>query len=427
MERAESAGEVWIATADAGAVRKAGSVWETYDMNNSGLPSNQLYSIGVNQLTGEVIFGTAGFGAAVLSGGTWTVYNSSNSPFNNNFIASVGVRPPGSELWLGTGYGVWVRENDGNWRAYLPDVNNFIWGMYYSDIAFDSSGYAWVSAYNGGMASLFLDSIPQPPPDTLGIDVDRMFIFFFNNRPVERIFTTMTVADAPALADDDSVSYVLESSAGELYSFSVPFSEFTDGDPMGGRTTYRYKHQKLTIFMRIRNDEPSEVDMSIKDMDAGMNRENYSDTLTVTMRMGDVEGSTVVYLEEGNQINVVELNYEGEVNTARVFGTFHPQTDNGFSGEIPPLVQDIKLGNYPNPFNGRTMISFSIPGGGEVDIKVYDILGRQVSEVYSGYLSPGDHEYPWPTINERTPRSGIYYYRVKYGGGSSTGKMMYLK
>jgi len=422
MDENMSAGHIWFATADGGAVRKIGSVWQTFNTSNSGLPSNQLWSVKVNQVSGDVAFGTAGFGVGVLSGGNWTVYNSANSPFDNDFIASLGVKPSGDELWIGTGTGVWVRNNSGNWRAYLPGVNNFISGQFYSDIAFDSIGKAWVSAYGGGMASLFLDTLP-PPPDTLDITVGRMFIFFFDNRPVERIFTGMNVMGVPGLAVDDTITYRLESSAGELYSFSVPFSSFDTQ----GRTGYRYKQNKLTIFIKMSNNDPSAMDMTIKDMDAGMNRENYSDTLTLTLRIGDIEGSAVVYLVEGNQIYVAGFNTEDEADAARVFGTFQRESDKGIPEKILPLVKEIGLINYPNPFNGRTMISLSIPEGGVVDIRVFDILGRQVSNIYSGYLSPGNHEYPWPGDYGQAPRSGIYYYRVIYNGQSRTGKMMYLK
>jgi len=427
MDMHESAGTVWFATADGGAVRKTGTDWVTFNSANSGLPSNQLWSIRVNQVNGDVSFGTAGFGVAVLSGNDWTVYNSANSPFTNNFIASLGVKPSGDELWIGTGYGVWVLENDGDWRSYLPNVNNFIWGEFYSDIAFDSTGNVWVSAYGGGMASLFLDSIPQPPPDTLGIDVDRMFIFFYNNRPVERIFTTMNIVGAPELTPDDTISYRLDSDAGELYSFSVPFDEFRDGDTTGARTTYRYKQGKLRIFLRISNNDPSDIRVSIKDLDAGMNRENYRDTLTVTMRMGDIDGNVVIFLIEGNQMDVTELNIEGESGTALVYGLFSHQTDNAFGGEIPPLARELNLTNYPNPFNGQTMISFSLPEAGIVDVALYDILGRLVSRVYSGYLSPGNHQYVWPGVADQAPKSGVYYYRLTVNGHSETGKMMFLK
>ena len=428
MDEYEPAGAVWFATATAGAVRKTGSDWETFNMGNSGLPSNQLWSIRVNRVNGDVSFGTAGFGVAVLRGNNWTVYNSSNSPFTNNFIASLGVKPSGDELWIGTGYGVWVLEADGDWRGYLPDVNNFIWGQFYSDIAFDSTGYVWVSAYGGGMASLFLDSLPPPPPpDSLDIDVDRMFIFFYNHRPVERIFTNMNVSGAPLMTPDDSISYRLDSNAGELYGFSIPFSEFRDDDTTGGTTTYRYKHGKRRVILRINNCNPSDVWVSVMDTDAEMARENYRDTLTVSMRMGDIEGHTVIYLTPGNQMDVPELNVEHENGTALAYGIFQQQTANAFSGEIPPLAPDMNLTNYPNPFNGRTMIDFSLPEAGNVDITVYDVLGRQVSRVYSGYLTAGTYQYPWPSSYEQTPKSGIYYYRVTIEGGSRTGKMMFLK
>jgi hypothetical protein len=427
MDMYQPEGAVWLATPTSGAVRKIGDDWATFNMANSGLPSNQLWAIKVNHVSGDVIFGTAGFGAAVLSGGSWTVYNSTNSPFINDFVASLGVKPSGDELWFGTGYGVWVRENDGDWRGYIPDENNFIWGLFYSDIAFDSVGNAWVSAYGGGMASLFLDTIPQPPPDTLGLDVDRMFIFFYNNHPKERIFTTMTITGASDLMPEDTISYQLSSDLGELYSFSAPFNEFRSWPLDGGMTSYRYKQGRLTINMRIEDNDPSDIRMSIKDMDAGMNRENYSDTLTLTMKIGEIEGSVIIYLVEGNQMDVAELNVEGEINTARAYGFFELPTTGTFSDEILPLAESINLGNYPNPFNGNTVIRFSMSEGGTVDVSVYDILGRQVSNLYSGYLYPGNHYYPWPPSNEKQPKSGIYYYRVTIDGRSDTGKMMLLK
>ena len=139
-------------------------------------------------------------------------------------------------------------------RDRVPGVSldsSFIWGEFYSDISFDSTGLAWVSAYGGGMASLNFDSLP--PPDTLDIDVDRMFIFFFNNRPVERIFSKINVGNAPELSEDDSISFRLDSDLGELYGFEVSFDDFRRGSSdQGGRITYRYSENRLKIFLRIK-------------------------------------------------------------------------------------------------------------------------------------------------------------------------------
>ncbi len=425
-----ASGSIWIATADGGAVKKAGDQWDTFNTSNSGLPSNQLRAVNVNQTNGDICFGTAGFGAALLSGSGWTLYNSANSPLTDNFIASIEFNPTGSELWLGTGYGVWVLENDGDWRSYIPGVNNFIWGEFYSDISFDSSGYAWVSAYGGGMASLYLDSLPPlPPPDSLDVDINKLFIFFFNNRPVERLLARMQVNNAPDLSDPDTISFRLDTDFGELYEFELTFDDFSRGwFHYGGRTTYRYIHDWLIIFLRIKNSDHSDIKVTILDLNAEMNRDNYKNTITATLRLGDRYGVDIVNLGNADQNDVAELNVEGESNTAAAYGVGIGSELTGIDEYKGIKEMNLNLSNYPNPFNGRTMINLSLPDGGAVEINVYDVLGRLVSSVYSGYLSAGDHQYAWPTAGERlAPKSGVYYYRVIIDGYSRTGKMMYLR
>ncbi len=423
MER--TTGILWMATADGGAVSYDGAEWTTYNLGNSGLPSNQLLSMDVNPYNGEVYFGTMGFGVAVKSNDLWTVYNSSNSPMTNGFISTIEVRPGDGELWLGTGYGVWVLQTDSVWRSYIPPDNDFIWGDFYSDISFDSIGSVWVSAYGGGMASLWLDSLPE---DTLCIDVNRMFIFFYNNRPVERIFANIDVAGAPELAADDVIFFRLDSDLGELYSFEITFGEFKPGDlSLGGRTCYRYKYDKLMVVLAISNDDPSDIEVTIKDMDAEMNRDNYQNTLTVTMGMAGVVGSQMILLNGGNQWDVPEIYGDETSGTAQVYGYANAPT--GTADDQVPLVSELELMNYPNPFNGRTSISFNLAGEAAVDIAVYDMLGRMVSRVHSGYLPPGTYRFAWPIQSGGAERikSGIYIYRLTVDGVSVSKKMMYLK
>ena len=47
--------------------------------------------------------------------------------------------------------------------------------------------------------------------------------------------------------------------------------------------------------------------------------------------------------------------------------------------------------NYPNPFNPTTMVTFALPGRSEVELHVYDVLGRTVQEQSLGTLSAGEH------------------------------------
>ncbi len=422
-----NAGILWIATADGGAVSYDGVEWTTYNSGNSGLPSNQLLSVDVNPESGDVYFGTMGFGVAIKSGTVWTVFDPSNSPMVNGYISSIEVRPGDGELWLGTGYGVWVLQTDSLWRSYISPDNDFIWGDYYSDISFDSIGSVWVSAFGGGMASLWLDSLP-PPPDSLYINVNRMFIYFYNNRPVERIFTDIDVIGAPELTADDSISFRLDSDLGELYSFEISFGDFQPEDQgPDGRTSYTYKYDKLMVTLAISNDDPSDVMVTIKDTDAGMNRDNYQNTLTVTMGMGDVVGSQTIFLNGGNQWDVPEMMGDDISGTAQVYGYIGITT--GTTDNELPLARELELRNYPNPFNGRTNISFNLAGEAAVDITVYDILGRVVSRVHSGYLPAGTHSFGWPKQSGESEliKSGIYIYRLSVNGISVTKKMMYLK
>jgi len=85
--------------------------------------------------------------------------------------------------------------------------------------------------------------------------------------------------------------------------------------------------------------------------------------------------------------------------------------------------------NYPNPFNPATTIHFSIPGGRDghsirTSLKVYDIMGREVSTLIHGELSPGNYR-----VSFRADRlsSGIYLYRLKAGEFVKTRKMVLLR
>lgn len=80
--------------------------------------------------------------------------------------------------------------------------------------------------------------------------------------------------------------------------------------------------------------------------------------------------------------------------------------------------------NYPNPFNPSTMISFSLPEADKVSLKVYDILGREVSTLINKELSAGNYKFDW---NASVLASGIYFYRFQTSKFSSIKKMILLK
>ncbi len=84
--------------------------------------------------------------------------------------------------------------------------------------------------------------------------------------------------------------------------------------------------------------------------------------------------------------------------------------------------------NYPNPFNSETMISFSLASPGDVDLVVYDLLGRKVATLYSGPANIGRTDISWDarTSSGEVLASGIYYYRLAVKEGKSLTRRMTL-
>ncbi len=80
--------------------------------------------------------------------------------------------------------------------------------------------------------------------------------------------------------------------------------------------------------------------------------------------------------------------------------------------------------NYPNPFNPSTMIRYDLPKSEQVVIKVYDIVGREISTLVDSRQEAGFKEVQW---NASNLPSGIYFYRISAGNFSDVKKMMIVK
>jgi aminopeptidase YwaD len=82
------------------------------------------------------------------------------------------------------------------------------------------------------------------------------------------------------------------------------------------------------------------------------------------------------------------------------------------------------LRNYPNPFNSSTLISFSLQDKGDIDLTIYDLLGRKVTTLASGPMEAGSHSVSW---NAGRCASGIYLCRLRTGETSEVARMMLVK
>jgi hypothetical protein len=80
--------------------------------------------------------------------------------------------------------------------------------------------------------------------------------------------------------------------------------------------------------------------------------------------------------------------------------------------------------NYPNPFNPKTVVSYELPVASSVKLVVYDILGREVTELINEKKAAGVHQV---TFDGSRFSSGVYFYRMESGNYVQTRKLLLLK
>ncbi|MCL2065347.1 MAG: S8 family serine peptidase [Candidatus Cloacimonetes bacterium] len=94
----------------------------------------------------------------------------------------------------------------------------------------------------------------------------------------------------------------------------------------------------------------------------------------------------------------------------------------------PPLTTEL-LGNYPNPFNPETTISFNIAVESIVSIDIYNIRGHLVKTLLNNHLQQGNHSIIWNGIDNHGQQvsSGVYFYRMVAGDVVETRRMVLMK
>ena len=97
----------------------------------------------------------------------------------------------------------------------------------------------------------------------------------------------------------------------------------------------------------------------------------------------------------------------------------------GINGNNFILPAEYKLyQNYPNPFNPSTNIKFDLPEQTKVSLKIFDILGTEITVIYNGILSGGSYNFMWDASSYA---SGVYFYKLVAGDYIEVRKMTLIK
>jgi hypothetical protein len=147
-------------------------------------------------------------------------------------------------------------------------------------------------------------------------------------------------------------------------------------------------------------------------------------------------------LGESNLNSVTQMRRKTEIlrslpYDSLAFGTLsYPITDVEY--EQTPFITDFRLEqNYPNPFNPSTKIKFTIPSviasetkqSQMVTLKVYDVLGNEMTTLINEELTSGEYEVEFSSHSGevRNLTSGIYFYTLRTGDFVQSKKMVLMK
>jgi hypothetical protein len=84
----------------------------------------------------------------------------------------------------------------------------------------------------------------------------------------------------------------------------------------------------------------------------------------------------------------------------------------------------VLMGNYPNPFNRQTTVSFALKKDSFITLKIFDLLGKEVETLVNQDLAAGLHRVGW---DAGPYPSGVYFCKLKAGSRIFRQKMIYLK
>jgi hypothetical protein len=136
-------------------------------------------------------------------------------------------------------------------------------------------------------------------------------------------------------------------------------------------------------------------------------------------------GHTYTYTDHSAQAGIVHEYRLVDVDMNGVRTTHDDLVCSASITDFGGMLQDYYLAdNYPNPFNPETRIAFSLPQACEVQLKVFDIVGKEVATLAQGQLSAGEHS---ATFQAGNLPSGLYFYTLTAGSFTQTKKMVLMK
>jgi surface protein len=242
--------------------------------------------------------------------------------------------------------------------------------------------------------------------------------------------------DAPKLSAEglakDWLSFYSMDANDRAYAFqSLPVSDLT-GDkvriPLDIQTT---ESGRFTMDWTLPESHIFSGNYYLKDNQTGEVIE-LRDGVSYGFEIKDEDAIQAKEAKATHPMSEIADNLSSQSNTHRMSSKATPRFELLIAGigvdgltELGAVPDDFTLAqNYPNPFNPTTVISYQLPMSSEVQLEVYDMLGRNVATLVNGQVSAGRHTVNFDASNLS---SGVYLYRLQAGSQIMTKKLTILK
>jgi len=475
---------IWIGTAS-GLVKKSNDDWVIYNQSNSDIPVDLISYIqsdknGILWLTGA----DNGYpkGLIKFDGTNWTIFDTLNSPLPSVVIQSIAIDSLNNK-WLLPVYNpttTYLTKFDGinGWNTY-PGYYHFV-AFYNDQVTSDPFNNIWTATefylakFNGQNYSFFNSSQP------MGNYITAVRIDLLNNIWIAGglagwggltkfdglNFTYYFNIHAITLANDQENNIWISSQIdtlnfpSELVKFDgVTWTYYTpqnsplpDNDYIISIRLDKYDNLWLGLYI---NFEDSSRGGLVQFREGGIITPIELKNFTAELIGNDVHLNWTTASETNNQGFEIQRKKSEWEKIGLVPGhgtTTEPQLYSFIDKEIEPgryqyrlkqidfdgnfkyseiveitneLPKEFLLSqNYPNPFNPTTKISWQSPVGSWQTLKIFDLLGNEVTTLVNEYSPAGEYEVEFDGTG--LP-SGVYFYQLKAGSFLQTKKMVLLK
>lgn len=118
---------------------------------------------------------------------------------------------------------------------------------------------------------------------------------------------------------------------------------------------------------------------------------------------------------------------------ARLLAAFpdleRPMPNNFSAPDTQDSIPGFSMQNSPNPFNDRTVISYTLPSDAKVTLTIYNVRGQKVKTLVDEFQNAGAKRVIWEGTNKNNDKvaSGVYFYRLEAGNIKATKRMVLVK